>query len=85
MITCPFCKRTSYHRMDEEQRYCSFCDVFIDDVLTSSTSVRRAMAAFSRRLAEQTESPEKRAKLLWTAEVWEPPPVVVHRGDGDAI
>ena len=31
-ITCPFCKRTSYHPMDVAQKYCGACHVFHGEV-----------------------------------------------------
>lgn len=73
MITCPFCKRTSSNAMDELQRWCSYCQVFIDDVENAPPSVRTAMAHFCREMAEiGTMNADARAQLLRTAEVWDP-------------
>jgi len=30
-LTCPHCRRTSYHPADVHARYCSACDRFLDD------------------------------------------------------
>lgn len=38
---CPFCGTESRHPDDVQERYCSVCDVFVDDVRTASDAVGR--------------------------------------------
>lgn len=65
---CPFCNMLSHHPKDKEERYCARCGVFIDDVLTTSPSVRRAMIRFHRRLADR--DPDKAPYHIKMIQIW---------------
>jgi hypothetical protein len=70
-FTCPFCASFSHNPKDAEQRYCARCNVFVDDVKTSSPAVRQTMGSFCRRLAECQTDHRLRDEHIWRAEVWE--------------
>ena len=59
-FTCPQCGMVSHNPMDERERYCGRCHVFVDDP-PSSPAVQAAMTKFWEKLKERRERERERS------------------------
>jgi hypothetical protein len=67
---CPLCATESHNTNDAEYRYCAYCHVFVEDVLTASPAYRQIMARSLMNFARL--NPAHRAVYSRKADAWEP-------------